>query len=252
MGKLDGKVALITGCSSGLGRATAIRYAQEGAKVAICARRVDKLEDTVKEIQKVGGEVLAVSCSVSNYEDLQNFVNATVERFGRIDILVNNAINAEQVVSIMDTTEESWNETYRTGLKAVWDLMKLVQPIMVKQHYGRIINVGSGTAYQGSALFGAYVSVKAAIRGLTMVAAREWAEFGINVNNLSPLAKTEQSDRGFAKMPPEAEESFLPPCGYVGDTYRDITPSMVFLASDDSAYVTGQNLNVDGGMEIHI
>lgn len=251
MGKLDGKVAIITGCSSGLGRATAIRYAQEGAKVAICARRAAKLQDTVAECEKAGGEVLALTCSVSDYADLKNLVDSTVERFGRIDILVNNAINAEQVVSIMDTTDESWNETYRTGLKAVWDLMKLVQPIMMDQKSGHIINICSGTAYQGSAMFGAYVAIKSGIRGLTMVAAREWAPY-INVNNLSPLAKTEQSDRGFAKMPPEAEASFLPPKGYVGDAFEDITPAMVFLASDESKYITGQNVNVDGGMEIHI
>ncbi|MFT4105577.1 MAG: SDR family oxidoreductase [Lacrimispora sp.] len=251
MGKLEGRVAIITGTSSGLGRATAIAFAREGAKLAICARRKEKLQKTAEDCEKEGAEVLSLQCDVTNYDDLKNLVDATMEKFGRIDILVNNAVSATQVISIMDHTDEMWDSVMNSGLKASWDLMRLCQPIMMEQKYGKIINISSATAFQGSALFGAYVAAKAAIMGLTMVAAREWGPY-INVNCLSPLAVTEQSDRGFAKMPQEAVEAFVPPLGRVGDALEDVAPCMVFLASEDSRYVTGQNLNVDGGLEIHL
>lgn len=250
MGKLDGKVAIVTGTSSGLGRGVAIAFAKEGAKLAICARRVEKLQQTAETCRQAGAEVLALPCDVTVMADLERLVNTTMEKYGRIDILVNNAVSATQYVSIMDHTQDMWDSVMKSGLEASWNLMRLCQPIMKKQKYGRIINVSSAAGYQGMALYGAYAIAKAGIRAMTMVAAREWGP-EITVNSFGPLCNSDLSSVTFGKMPQADADTYIPPLGYVGDPEKDLAPGMVFLASDDGHYVTGQQLNVDGGLEIH-
>lgn len=251
MKRLAGRVAIITGASSGVGKETAIAFAGEGANLAICARRVEKLEQTAAACKTSGAEVLALPCDVTSYTDLEKLVKATVERFGRIDILVNNAVSATQYVSIMDHTQEMWDSVMKSGLEATWNLMRLCYPQMQKQKYGKIINLGSTAGITGVAMFGAYAAAKEGIRALSRVAAREWGAENITVNVIAPACTSELSDTTMAKFPPEVTAALSAPLGYVGDPAADIAPVMVFLASDESRYITGQTINVDGGLEIH-
>lgn|GEM_PF-419296 len=183
MGRLDGKVALITGASSGLGKGTAHLFAKEGAKIAICARRVEKLKQTAEECIEAGAEVHWLPADVTKKDNLKNLVTSTMEKFGRIDILMNNAVSTTQYVSIMDNTQEMWDNVMKTAVEATWNLMRLCQPIMKKQKFGRIINLSSDAAFKGPELFGAYAVAKAGVRAMTMVAAREWSP-EITVNSI--------------------------------------------------------------------
>ncbi|MFT4105958.1 MAG: SDR family oxidoreductase [Lacrimispora sp.] len=251
MGRLDGKVAIITGAGTGLGRGTAILFAKEGATVVLCGRRLEKLQQTVDVCKANGAEALAVKCDLQKMEDMENLISVTMETYGKIDILVNNANAAEQYIPIMDHTQEMWDTVMKTSLEGTWHMMRLCQPIMMKQKFGRIINVSSAAGSQGLKFYGAYAAAKAGIRALTMVAAREWGP-EITVNSIAPLNNGELPDATYAKMTEEEKAAgYLPPLGYTGDGEKDVAPGILFLASDDGHYVTGQNINIDGGLFIY-
>lgn len=249
MGKLDGKVAIITGASSGIGEGTSIAFAKEGANLVIVGRNKERLNNTADKCKAAGAEVLPVICDVTKEDQLANLVQQAIEKLGRIDILVNNAVSATQVVSIMDHTDEMYDMVMESGMHASWRLMRLVYPHMKAQGKGSIINISSAAGWMGMALYGAYAMAKSGIHALTMVAAKEWAPDSIRVNSISPMAMSAL----FEKQTPEWIEEFtkLLPLGYLGDAEKDIGPAMVFLASEDSSYITGQNLNVNGGIDIH-
>lgn len=250
MTKLKNKVALVTGASGGLGKATAKTFAREGANVAICARSLDKLQQVAEECKEHGVEALAVKCDVMNRDDLNALVDETVKKFGKIDILVNNAISTTQGVSIMDHTDEILSNTVKSGFEAVWHMMRLCYPILKKNGGGRIINISSGAALMGSKLFGVYAGVKAGVHGITMVAAREWGPDKITVNSLAPVFYSDLSNKLFDEFGESVMKDIVP-LGYIGDPDKDIAPVLAFLASDDARYITGQILNVDGGSDIH-
>ncbi len=250
MKKLENKVAIITGASGGLGKATAIAFPKEGANVAICARSLDKLQEVADECEKYGVEALPLKCDVMIYEDLKTLVDETMKKFGKLDIIMNNAISTTQGVSIMDHTKEIWNNTVKSGFEAVWHLMRLCYPILKENGGGRIINISSGAASVGAPGFGVYAGVKAGVHGLTMVAAREWGPDKITVNSLAPVFYSNLSNRLFDKVGEEGLTD-MTPLGYIGDAEKDIAPVVVFLASDDSRYITGQMIKVDGGSDIH-
>ena len=149
-GKLDNQVAIITGCSGGIGKQIAIRFAQEGAKVAICARRFEKLQETKALCEEAGAEVLALQCDVSIMADLENLVKQTIEKFGKIDILVNNAVSAEPGTPFMEQSEEYLMRVFNSGFMSTWRLMKLCFPYL-KETKGRVINFGSGAGIRGVA-----------------------------------------------------------------------------------------------------
>lgn len=249
MKKLENKVAIITGASGGLGKGTAIAYAKEGANVVICARRLEKLQEVAQACEAHGVKALAIKCDVMIREDLENLVDQAVKEFGRIDILVNNAISTVQGVSIMDHTEEIWNNTVVSGFEAVWHLMRLCYP-HIKQNGGRIINISSGAGLIGAPMFGVYAGVKAGVHGITMVAAREWGPDNITCNSIIPVFYSDLSNKLFDKFGEHVVTDIVP-LGYIGDVDRDIAPVMVFMASDDSRYITGQLIKVDGGADIH-
>ncbi len=251
MKTLENKVAIITGASGGLGKGTAIAFAKSGANVVICSRRIDKLHDVALECEKQGTKALSVECDVMKREDLQNLVDQTIRVFGRIDILVNNAITTKQGVTIMDHSEEVWNNTVRSGFEAVWHLMRLCYPHMKENDGGRIINVSSGAGLIGAPGFGVYAGVKAAVHGITMVAAREWAKDKITCNSIIPVFYSDLSHKLFSGEFGEEQMISMIPLGYIGDVEKDIAPVMVFMASDDSRYVTGQMIKADGGTDIH-
>lgn len=254
-GKLENQVAVITGCSGGIGKQTAIRFAEEGAKLAICARRIDPLLETKALCEKAGAEVLALKCDVTVMDEMANFVNKTVEMFGGIDILVNNAVTADVGKPFLEQTEEYLMSLFNSGFLSTWRMMKLCFPYL-KESHGRIINFGSSSGIKGVPGYSGYGAVKEGIRSLTRTVANEWGEFGITCNAICPTAIGERAQQ-FLDSLPEAERtpkalgfSSTPPVGYIGDAYQDVTPAIVFLASRDSHYITGQTLRVDGGGSI--
>ncbi len=250
MKKLKNKVAIITGASGGLGKATAIAFAKAGANLAICARSLDKLQAVSEECEKHGVETLALKCDVMVYDDLKMLVDETINKFGKIDIVMNNAISTTQGVPIMEHTDEIWNNTVKSGFEAVWHMMRMCYPALKENGGGRIINISSGAASVGAPGFGVYAGVKAGVHGLTMVAAREWGPDKITVNSLAPVFYSDLSHSLFDKVGEEGLTE-MTPLGYIGDAEKDIAPVVVFMASDDARYITGQLIKVDGGSDIH-
>ncbi len=255
MGKLDGKVAIITGCSGGLGKQTAKRFAEEGAKLAICARSADKLAATAKECEALGAETLFLPVDLTDYDQLKGFVDAVIEKFGTVDILVNNAVSITPPHPFEDHTVDELNMTMQSGLYATWHLMKLCLPYM-KGKNASIVNFGSGAGDMGMEGYAAYAATKEAVRGLSRVAAREWGQYGIRVNIVNPGAITDNVKAGLEKLPEDQKAYVISslsqnPMRRPGDPYEDITPAILFLASDESRWVTGQTLMVEGGAFIH-
>jgi len=253
--RLEGKVVILTGASAGLGKQMSIRLSQEGAKLAICARRVDKLKITAELCEAEGAEVLAEKCDVSKYADLKKFVDKIVKKFGTIDVLVNNANYEADRQLFLDQDVEELDKALHTGVYAHWHLMKLCYPYM-KGKSSSIINFTSGTYQVGLEMYASYAADKGAIRALSMVVAREWGVDGIRVNTISPIAIT---DTIVDKLSPEYSEWVKGmmkdnAMQRVGDPYSDIAPVLVFLASEESRWITGQNINVDGGQRetVHI
>lgn len=249
MGKLDGKTSIVTGASSGVGRGVAIALAKEGSNIVIVARNQERMKKTAEECEKYGVKTLCVSCDVTKADELKAMVEKAAETFGTIDVLVNNAVTATQVISIMDHTDEMWDEVMESGLHATWNLMRLVYPYMSSQKSGSIINVTSAAALMSMPLYGAYAAAKAGIYALTKVAAGEWAPY-IRVNSIAPMANSHL----FEKQSPEWVAEFVKtlPLGYLGEAEQDIGPVVAFLASDESKYVTGENINCNGGIDLHM
>lgn len=255
MGKLDNKIAVITGCSGGLGKQIALRFASEGAKLAICARSEDRLAATKEACEKLGAETLAMKVDLSDYDQLKSFADAVIEKFTAVDILVNNAVSITPPHPFLEHTLDELNMTMHSGLYATWHLMKLFYPYM-KGRNASVINFGSGAGDLGLEGYAAYASTKEAIRGLSRVAAREWGKDQIRVNIVNPSAVTDNVKAGIEMLPEEMKayvNSTLAsnPMCRPGDPYEDITPAIVFLASDESRWVSGQTLMVEGGGNIH-
>jgi 3-oxoacyl-[acyl-carrier protein] reductase len=248
MGVLDGRVAIVSGASAGIGRGCALRYAEEGAFVIACARRLHRLEELVAEITARGGRAVPVQCDVGKPEDIQRVVEVAAKEGGRIDILANIAQGAmEDHVFLHDMTPEGAIAAYDTGPVQSFRFMKACLPYMREQHFGRIINFGSHAAYGGTPGFSAYAIAKAAMIPLTKLAAREWAPFGITTNVILPIMLNEASE-----MTPQGREAFVRlaatnPTGRIGSPYEDCAPVLVFLATEGAGYLNGQVIHLDGG-----
>ncbi|HME75803.1 MAG TPA: SDR family oxidoreductase [Mycobacterium sp.] len=254
MGKLEGKVAVITGCASGLGKQHALRFAHEGANLAICDVQEAKLADTERLCRERGADVVALRCDVGRHDELAAFVDAAIERFGTIDVLLNNAHKITDLRSFLNFSSDDLDTELRTSLYATWQMMKLCFAHMRdKPGAGAsIINTASEGGIEGTPFHAAYAAAKEAIRGLSRVVAREWGEFNIRVNTVSPGGWTDNTTNLLHKRRPEVQEwarkAFQDnPFGKIGDPYDDVFPVFVFLASDDSHWITGQNLHADGG-----
>jgi len=254
MGRLDGKVCIITGAASGLGKQEAIRFAEEGAKLAICSRTESKLMDTKRICEEMGAEVLAMACDVMVKENLEALVSATVDRFGTIDILVNNAHTVTMLLPFLQKSEDDLEIELKSSLYAYWRLMKLCYPyIKGKPGAGAsIINFASKAGFEGTIDHCAYAAAKEAVRGLSRVVAREWGKDNIRVNTICPGSFTDNCKADLGKQTKEiqqwAEIAFkYNPFQRVGDPYEDVSPIVLFLASDDSRWMTGQNVFADGG-----
>ena len=262
MGFLTGKTALITGagravlqdgsCGSiGYGIATA--YAKEGANLVITGRNVKKLEEAKQELEsKYGIKVLPVQADVcaggDNEATVQNVVKQAVDAFGGIQVLINNAQASASGVSLAEHTTEQFDLALYSGLYAAFYYMKACYPYLAKTK-GSVINFASGAGLFGNYGQCAYAAAKEGIRGLTRVAATEWAKDGINVNIICPLAWTSQLEQ-FQNAYPEAFEKNVhtPPAGHFGDAELEIGRVCVQLASPDFKYMTGETLTLEGGL----
>jgi len=247
LGRLDGRVALITGAGDGIGRGIATVFAAEGAKVVVAERNA---EAGARVADEIGG--VFVPTDVADRDDVVAAVDAATDRFGRLDILVNNAWGGGRLCRVEHKTDELFAKGFGVGFYGPFWAMQAAFPTMKAQGYGRIISLCSlnGTnAHIGTA---EYNSAKEALRALTRTAAREWAGYGICANIICPAAKSAASRAVFAEHPElEAAADAANPMGRMGDPETDIAPVAVFLASDDCRYLTGNTLFVDGGSHIN-
>ena len=243
---LDGKVALVTGGSRGIGRAIALRLAEEGAKVAInYAGNVKAAEEVKAAIEEKGGKALLVQADVSDSEAAEGMVASVVEAFGTVDILVNNAgITRDAIFARMK--EEDFNAVINTNLKGVFHCTKAVTKLMMKQRSGRIVNMASVVGVTGNAGQANYSAAKAGVIGFTKSVARELAGRGMTVNSVAPgFIETDMTAVLSDKVKEAMTEEI--PLKRAGKP-EDVANAVLFLASDNAAYITGQVLHVDGGM----
>lgn len=245
---LKGKVALVTGASSGLGVQFAKALANQGADIAIAARRVEKLEQVKKEIEALGVRCFAVKCDVSVTEDIKSMVAAVKEHFGKIDILVNNA-GVGTGIPAESQTDEEWRSIVGINCDSVYYVAREVGKVMIEQNYGKIINIGSIHSMVAMSGFpiSAYCASKGAVLMMTKALANEWAKHNITVNAIGP-----------AYFPSEMTQDVLADDGVLGiikvfcpmgrpGKDGELDGAVVYFASDASSYTTGQYLAVDGG-----
>jgi 3-oxoacyl-[acyl-carrier protein] reductase len=245
MFSLKDKVAVVTGASQGIGRATALALAEAGARVAAAARSETKLADLVQEIAAKGGEALAVPMDVANAEQVKAGFKQALDRFGRLDILVNNAAITRDALALRMKLED-WEGVLRTNLTGAHLCIQQALAAMLRQRSGRIINLTSVVAQSGNAGQANYVASKAGLIGLTKAIAIEMASRNITVNAVAPgFIDTPMTDVLGDKVKEEMNTRI--PLGRMG-TARDVAAAIVFLASDEAGYITGHVLDVNGGM----
>jgi 3-oxoacyl-[acyl-carrier protein] reductase len=244
--KLDGKTALVTGGSRGIGRAIALKLAKEGANVAVNYAGSEALaNEVVEEIKQLGKDAIAIQCDVSNGDSVAEMIKETIAHFGSLDILVNNAgITRDNL--LMRMKESEWDDVINTNLKGVFHCTKAVSRQMMKQRKGRIINITSIVGVTGNPGQANYVAAKAGVIGLTKTTAKELAQRNITVNAVAPgFITTDMTDN----LPEDVKNAMLSqiPLAKFGEP-DDIANAVVFLASDESGYITGQTIHIDGGM----
>ena len=245
MAGVEGRVALVTGASQGIGRACALELAEAGAKLALCARNQEKLEQLATEIAGKGREAAVFKLDVNSDDEIKAVAKAAIARFGKIDILLNNAgVTRDQLVMRMKRAD--WDDVIATNLTAPFLLIQAVIGSMLKQRWGRIINITSIFGQIGQAGQANYSSSKAGLIGLTMAVAREVGSRNITVNAVSPgFIETAMTER----FPAELKENILKniPLGRSGSDL-DVAHAVKFLASEEAGYITGHVLNVNGGI----
>ena len=255
---LEGKVAIVTGAGRGIGRAIAIAYGLEGAKVVVASRTPATVDAVAQEVRDAGGEAIGIACDVGKRDQVFACVEQTVAAYGSVHILVNNAQGfgteanpqpSTVFVACEDTDEDEWEYTLRTGPTASLWFMKAVFPHLKAQNYGKIINFASSSGQIGFEGNTCYNSAKEAIRALSRTAAREWGQYGINVNVINPALETRAFDAWKTARPDfvEALKDKIP-MRRLGDPARDAGPLAVFLAGPGSDYITGSTFMLEGGM----
>ena len=243
--RLKGKVALVTGAAQGIGKAIALLLAQHGADIVVSDINFEKAEETAKEIQAIGQRTMAIRVDVANLNDVEQMVRSIIERFGQIDILVNNAGIARDKL-ILRMTEEDWDAVLNINLKGTFNCTKAIVRYMVKQRNGKIVNISSVVGEMGNAGQANYAASKAGVIGFTKTIAREIAQRGINVNAIAPgYIQTPMTDA----IPEKAKEEMkrLIPMERLGRP-EDVAEAVLFLVSEASSYITGQVINVNGGI----
>jgi 3-oxoacyl-[acyl-carrier protein] reductase len=243
--RLTGKIALVTGASRGIGKAIALRLAQDGAKLAINNLDIETAETVAAEIKALGGMALAVAGDVSSTDEVKNMMETIISTYGSIDILVNNAgITRDQLLLRM--ADDDWDRVLAVNLRGVFLCTKAVLKYMLKARWGRIINMSSIVGFTGNAGQSNYAASKAGIIGFTRSVAREVASRGITVNAVAPgFIETDMTARLSEKQRQDIASRI--PLGFLG-TPEDVASVAAFLAGEDSRYITGQVISVDGGL----
>jgi 3-oxoacyl-[acyl-carrier protein] reductase len=243
--KLKGRVALITGAAQGIGKSVALLLAQNGADIVISDINLEKAEETAKEIESIGSKAIAIKVDVANLKDVERMVESILEKFGKIDILVNNAgITRDKLILRM--TEEDWDAVLNVNLKGTFNCTKAVVRHMAKQRSGKIVNIASVVGEMGNAGQVNYSASKAGVIGLTKTIAREFAQRRINVNAIAPgYIETPMTE----VLPEKVKEELkrLIPMERLGKP-EDVAEAVLFLVSEESNYITGHVLNVNGGI----
>jgi NAD(P)-dependent dehydrogenase (short-subunit alcohol dehydrogenase family) len=252
MGRLNAKIAIITGASSGLGEGTAELFAKEGATVVLTARREDRLKALAEKIEAAGGHALAVAGDVRNVEDVKRVVDQAIAAFGRIDILVNNGGILDKHMPAIRTSEELWNDVIGTNLTGVFHYCREVLPHMVAEGKGSIVNVSSiGGIYMSAGV--SYSAAKAGVNGLTRNIALQYAGSGIRCNSVNPGPTPTEANT--PEKLAEFDKEFMEICHqhqfWAGPSeIIDQANAILFFASDESRYITGQWLVIDRGMNL--
>ena len=243
--QLTGKVALVTGAAQGIGKSVALLLARNGADIVVSDINLEKAEETAKEIQAVGRKAIATKVDVASLGDVERMVQAVIEHFGHIDILINNAgITRDKLILRM--AEEDWDAVLNINLKGTFNCTKVVVRHMSKQRSGKIVSIASVVGEMGNAGQANYSASKAGVIGFTKTIAREFAQRGINVNAIAPgYIETPMTEA----LPEKAKEELrrLIPMERLGRP-EDVAEAVLFLVSEASGYITGQVLNVNGGI----
>jgi 3-oxoacyl-[acyl-carrier protein] reductase len=253
MERLEGKVAIVTGASRGLGRVFCLKLAEEGARiVAATQKNIAGLEETVKEIEAMGGDAIALQVDVTKEEDTLHMARETIEKFGRVDILVNNAafyygISRKPFYEI-DPAE--WDRVMEVNVKGPWLCTRAVFPYMKERGRGSIINLTSEVFFTGSRNFVHYVASKGGVVGLTRSLAVELGPYGIRINAVAPGFTDTEASRLLVPDMEKKYDTSTTPLKRI-EKPEDLAGAVAFLASDDSAFITGQTILVDGGRAMH-
>jgi len=243
---LDGKIALVTGASRGIGRAIALRLAEAGATVVVnYAGNVKAAQEVESMIVDAGGKAMLIQADIANTEAVEDMIKNISKEYGKIDILVNNAgITRDSL--LMRMKESDWDDVINTNLKGIYNSTKAVSRIMMKQKSGRIVNMASVVGLTGNAGQANYAAAKAGVIGFSKSMAKELASRGITVNTVAPgFIETDMT----AVLPDQVKEELVSriPLAKLGNA-NDVANAVMFLVSDEASYITGQTLNVDGGM----
>lgn len=246
---LKNKVAIITGASFGIGKATAFAFAREGARLILASRSKEPGEKVAREIRTQRGKAIYVSTDVSKTESVKRMIEIAIDEYGKLDVLFNNAGVRASTVNVMDLTEEEFDRTIDVDLKGVFLCSKYAIPHMIKNQGGSIINCSSISAFIGQRLQGAYNAAKGGVELLTKCMALDFAKYNIRVNTVCPgWVRTEMNREQLASFTEKdwQEVKRLHPLGRIGEP-EDVAPVVVYLGSDESRWVTGTNIMVDGG-----
>lgn len=246
---LQGKVAVVTGGSRGIGQAIALGIARAGADVVVTSRKLPDLEKVAEEIKGLGRKSLAVAAHVGRMEEIDNLVSKVKEEFGRIDILVNNAATNPAMDSALDVSERAWDSIMNLNLKGLFFLSQAVARVMKEQGGGRIVNIASVAGITPDIL-PIYSISKAGVIMATKVMAAEWAKYNIRVNTVAPgMTRTRFSEALWSNPDILQGAMFRTPMGRIAEP-EEMVGAVIYLASDASSYVTGQVIAVDGGTTI--
>jgi NAD(P)-dependent dehydrogenase (short-subunit alcohol dehydrogenase family) len=249
---LAGKVAIVTGAAQGIGRGITQALTDRGAAVLLVDISAENLAATAETLEKAGRQVASLVADVRERAAAGQIVAAAVDRFGHLDMLVNNAIAVRPAAPLVEHSDEDYDLVFETGPRATFRLMKAAYPHLVAAGGGSVVNFGSSAGTEGQAGWATYAAAKEAIRGFTKVAATEWGADNIRVNVLCPFANSEGAQM-WEQYDPASYGAALAkvPLRRIGDTRDDIGAMVAFLGSDEATYITGQTIMVDGGWGMH-
>lgn len=249
MENLSGKTAIVTGAGQGVGRGIALALASAGARLVLAGRTLAKVEGTAAEIAERGGEALALACDVGSREDVEAVVTQAIARFGRIDVLVNNAHTSRPMVPFEATRDKDMALAFQ-GFHGAFHFMQACFPHL-KDSRGKVFNLGSVAGIRGDAGFTSYAAAKEAVRAISRVAAREWGPLGITVNVICPFSDSPGVEYMIDNVPGFIDELTAETAvKRLGSSELDVGRTIAFLAGPGGDYITGQTINVDGGIWI--